>query len=240
MKKITRKGEAKVILQHCLQIYQNDGLEALLKEVHQKLLMQKVKFPLLEYCASILFAQIPKEQHLSFCNRIAQLQTIGGNVLLGIFLQLRLPEHLEESFQKAAAYIAQGEKWYVSDIIGERVYGAALLQQFSQAFPLVNKLTKHQSPWVLRALGAGSHYAVKKGLEAPEVERLFKLLLRMNNTRDIEVKRGVGWAAKTTARFHPSIIKKHWALIQDLDKTPQWFRSKIKHWSGQTSVCHGK
>ena len=147
---------------------------------------------------------------------------------MGKMLQLRLDEHYTESLQKAAAYIAEGQAWYVSDLIGERVFGVALLSFPKKSLKALYKLSDHPSHWVLRSLGAGSHYAVKKGLEKEWVEKLFQFLLSLASHKNREVRRGIGWAAKTTGRFHPEIIKRFKEEIQDAAKVDNWFRSKVK------------
>ena len=84
--------------------------------------------------------------------------------MLGIILQKKLTQDMDTSFQKAAAYIESGAEWYVTDIIGERVFGVALLTQFNVSLKKLKVLSKHPCNWVVRAIGPGAHYAIKKGL----------------------------------------------------------------------------
>ncbi len=227
MKKITRKGEVITALDHCLWGYDRDK-SSFIEELNHRLLRAKVKFPLLEFCALRLFEILPEEEHLLFCDQIAALETVGGNVLLGKLLQLRLVDDFDRSTEKATAYIAAGQEWYVSDIIGERVWGHALLTRPNVMFPIFQKLVNHPSRWVVRSLGAGGHYAIKRGLDVGNVDRLFQLLLVMASNKDHQIKRGIGWAAKTTAKFHPTIIEKYKASIEDEVQVGQWFRTKVR------------
>ncbi|PHN08120.1 DNA alkylation repair protein [Flavilitoribacter nigricans] len=228
MRKITRKGEILAALEKVCAAYREQGPAEAVACCETEMLQHKVKFPLLETFTRGLYECLPETEQLAFCDRIAALRTIGGNVLLGIMLQERLTAHFLPSFGKAAEYIAAGEQWYVCDIIGERVFGYALLHQPERTLPELERLARHPSFWVVRSLGAGSHYAIKKGLEKTAVRRVFALLLSLCNTRNKEVRQGVGWAAKTTARFHPDIIAENRLRIQNEDQVPGWFRTKIK------------
>src|SRR5690606_25916890 len=98
----------------------------------------------------------------------------------------------------------------------------------NEALNFLYQLSTNASPFVVRSIGPGAHYAIKKGLPAKETEDLFKLLLSLANAKDGEIKRGIGWAAKTTAKFHPQIILKFRNLIDDPEKTGAWFRTKVR------------
>lgn len=145
--------------------------------------------------------------------------------MLGIILQKKLTQDMDTSFQKAAEYIESGAEWYVTDIIGERVFGVALLTQFNVSLKKLNVLSKHPCNWVVRAIGPGAHYAIKKGLPEKETAQVFKLLLSLGNAADFHIKSGIGWAAKTTAKFHPKLIERH---QNEIAKTGPWFKTKIR------------
>ena len=227
MKSITRKSDLKPILENCLQQFHTKGIAAFTEALHQHILQAKIKFPLLEFCATEMYKTIPAKEQVPICAAIANLHTIGGNVLIGIILQKRLDHDLKNSFEKAAEYIEHGGEWYVTDIIGERVFGWALLHQFDQALPELKKLRKHSSNWVVRSIGPGAHYAIKKGLNTTSVEKLFELLLSLRDATDFHVKTGIGWVAKTTAKFHPQLIQKFQRELDD-EKTGAWFRTKVR------------
>src|SRR5687767_11505759 len=161
MKAITQKSVVRKELEHCLNVYTEKDSAAFLNALHARILQAKIKFPLLEYCATEMYQQIPAKAQLKICDDITALKTIGGNVLLGIILQKRLKTHFEESISKAAVYIEQGAEWYVTDIIGERVFGWSLLHHFSKTLTELKKLGKHKSNWVVRSIGPGAHYAIK-------------------------------------------------------------------------------
>lgn len=225
---ITRKPIIKALTEESISAYRSKGINALTKSLYSLVLTEKVKFPILEYSASLLYDEIPNHDQLLFCDQIEHLKTEGGNVLLGILLQKRLPNHFEESIQKATEYISKANAWYVCDIIGERVLGFSLLTQPVKTIAQFKRLMKHDSFWVLRSLGAGAHYAIKKGLPKQHCRTIFELLISMANSKNKEVKQGIGWAAKTTARFHPQIIELLQEEINDNEKVAKWFRTKIK------------
>lgn len=227
MKIITRKSDIKELFNLCIKAYDLNGVTACLKELESHILSKKVKFPLLEFCGNELFREIKLEEQIDLCDKIEALKTEGGNVILGIILQNRLDVNFKQSIKKATEYISKADVWYVCDIIGERVYGYSLLNKPNKTIPLIKKLSNHSANWVVRALGAGMHYAIKKGLDKENVERVFPILLSIANTKDKEIKQGVGWAAKTTAKFHPDIIEKFDKEIQNQDKVANWFRTKI-------------
>ncbi|MCR6640019.1 MAG: DNA alkylation repair protein [Sporocytophaga sp.] len=228
MKLISRKNDLNLELQLCFEALDTNGYKPFLTEVYQRLLLTKVKFPLLEYCAMDIFKRLDENKHIEFCSDIAKFNTIGGNVLIGIILQRWLSIDFIQAMNKAAECIQKGKEWYVADIIGERVFGIALLQYQTEALDFLYQLSNNASPFVVRSIGPGAHYAIKKGLPVKETEELFKLLLSLANAKDGEIKRGIGWAAKTTAKFHPQIILKFRSHIDDPEKTGAWFRTKVR------------
>lgn len=223
---ITRKPEICERVDKCVAIYKKNGLECFASAIHQQILVEKVKFPLLEYAARELFEFIPSEKQIALCDAIEAFNTVGGNVILGIILQLRLHENLEESFQKAAQYISNSEEWYVSDLIGERVFGFALLSYSEKALSLLRSYANHENNMVQRSTGAGMHYAIKKGLRKEFTKPVFELLLSKSSIKDYQAKRGIGWAAKTMSKFHPEMVSEYAEQIAD-KTTGRWFQTKV-------------
>jgi hypothetical protein len=227
MKSITRKGDIKNQLEAALLKFSTKDVSPFVAEIHKRILKCKARFPLLEYCAGEICAAIPASHHTKVMDGVAGLQTIGGNVLIGIMLQKKSSARFSESIAKAAEYIEKGHAWYVTDIIGERVYGWNLLHDPTKTITALKKLCRHESTWVVRSIGAGAHFAIKKGLDAKNAEAVFKLLLSLGEAEDFHVRTGIGWAAKTTAKFHPAIISKYKEEISS-PKVGNWFRRKVK------------
>lgn len=224
----TKVGEIKKATETCLNQYNSKGLSALSVSLHLEVLSHKIRFPLLERCAMILGEEIPTSEHFALCRSIAQYKTMGGNVLIGILLQQRMRDCFAESMAQTRQHIAYGAEWYVCDIIGERVYGVALLQYPEAALAELQLLSKDTDPWVVRSIGPGAHYAIKKGLPKQYATSVFELLLSMAQVKNKEIKQGIGWAAKTTAKFHPDIVAHFRDRIDDKNLTGQWFRTKVR------------
>lgn len=228
MQSITRKPILKSQVEASFEVYQSEGLEAFTSEIVNRILTAKVKFPLLEYAAELIVGLLPGEIQIEFCDQLVKHKTMGGNVVLGKILQSRLATHYEESIAKAMEYIIHGDEWYVCDIIGERVFGVALLTSPTLAIESLKKLSSHSNKWVIRSVGPGIHYATKKGLAIEVSRKVFPILLNLSSTKELHIKKGIGWAAKTTARFHPSLIEEFHSDINDDATVGQWFKTKIK------------
>jgi len=227
MKIITSKHEVNLIVEEAISINNDTGTDAFIKFIHTELLKKKVRFPLLEFAAKKIFVSIPEKKQIEITDKIIALHEIGSNTIAGMILQLRLEKHFSQSINKAIEYIIEGDEWYVCDIIGERVMGFALLTQPDNAIPVLKKLATHSDKWIVRSVGVATHYAVKKGLKKKFVSDMFALLLSLSTVTDFHTKKGIGWAAKTIAKFYPDIISDFKTEIEN-EKVRQWFKTKIK------------
>lgn len=224
---ITSKAEIKKIIEKLSVVYNTQPSE-FINTLHNLILKKKIKFPLLEYASLELVKIIPGKNQTEITDKIVQLDEIGSYVLAGKILQSRITEHYSESFSKACEYIILGDKWYVCDIIGERVMGHGLLTQPEKTIPVLKKLALNENKWIVRSVGVAAHYAAKKSLPQEYCDRVFTLLLSHANTTDFHTKKGIGWGAKTIAKFHPDIIKKYHNEIYSNTNVKQWFKTKIK------------
>jgi len=227
MEKINNKATVKHILLEAKSVLNQNGAGAFVTVLHNTLLKKKVRFPLLEYAAKEMASAIPYAEQISITDQIIELREIGSQVLAGIILQQRLSQNFQQSISKACDYIQFGDEWYVCDIIGERVLGYALLTTPDKTIPLLRQLAIHEDKWIVRAVGVATHYAVKKGLESVFVVPVFDILLSLAGTTDFHTKKGIGWGAKTVAKFHPDIIDRYHPDITST-QTKQWFRTKIR------------
>jgi 3-methyladenine DNA glycosylase AlkD len=228
MKIIGSRAEVKPLISHALAVYNADGMAAFISAIHNTILKRKIRYPVLEYVAQEFFKHIPSKEQIALTDGIIALKENGSEVIAGKMLQLRLDKHYKESMTKAAAYIAAGGHWLPCDTVGERVFGHALLTLPEKTIPQLKKLAKHEDKWIVRSVGVAVHYAVKKGLKKAHAEEMFRLLLSLAGTTDFHTKKGIGWAAKTTAKFHPDIIKKYAKSIEENPEVKQWFKTKIK------------
>lgn len=196
-------------------------------------LNNKIRFPVLEFMSERLYNILPERDRLVFTDTVISARTIGGNVVAGKFLQLLLAAAYDTALNKAEEYILFGDAWYVCDIIGERVMGHALLTMPVETMAALREYSGRDNKWMPRCVGVATHYAVKKGLAKIHAERAFKLLLDNGGATGFHTKKGIGWAAKTVAKFHPDIISKHSARL-DGAGVKQWFKSKVKTGLGRS------
>lgn len=226
MERINSKETIKRIVLQVKKVLDDKGAYAFVTVLHEELLKKKVRFPLLEYAAREIAGFLPEPDQLPVTDHIVELKEIGSQVLAGIILQQRLSVDFEQSIAKACEYIRFGDQWYVCDIIGERVLGYALLSTPEKTIPLLRQLAVQEDKWIVRTVGVAAHYAVKKGLDPVFVVPVFDLLLSLAGTKDFHTKKGIGWGAKTVARFHPDIIARYHLNIAS-PETKQWFRTKV-------------
>lgn len=224
---ITSKAAIRDLLNEIKPLSAEPEVDGLVAAVHQQLLRSKIRFPLLEYAARELYAELPENQRETVTDRIIDLDEIGSYVIAGMFLQQEIPVALNPAVDKAVRYILQGNKWYVCDIIGERVQGHALLTRPEAMLPVLHQLAQHPQPWIVRSVGVAGHYAIKKKLGREHTEKMFRLLLSLSSSADFHIKKGIGWAAKTAVKFHPFLAEKYREQIED-PKTGPWFRTKIR------------
>ncbi|WP_104385893.1 DNA alkylation repair protein [Sphingobacterium sp. HMA12] len=226
MEKITSKVRVREILAQAKLGWKQQGLNTLLIGIQEGLLKKKVSFPLLEYAAKEIVTWIPENDQTIFIDALVATDEMGSYVMAGMVLQLQLPLMLEQSILKACGYMVIGGQWHICDIVGERVLGHALLTFPEKTTSLLEQLARHPDKWVVRSVGVAIHYAVKKGLAPEFAETMFKLLLSLSGATDFHIKKGIGWGAKTIAKFHPTIIARHMDSIES-SETRQWFRTKV-------------
>lgn len=228
MKIITGKTEIKGLLNALENEYSGGSYKKFIELVNSNLFIRKIKFPVLEYASEQFFRFIPLNKQINFLDDVISFDEIGSYVIAGKTLQLRSDKAFKGSLAKAIEYIIEGNEWYVCDIIGERVLGNSLLNETEKTIPYLIKLTKHENKWIVRSVGVAAHYAVKKGLAKKYCDEVFQLLLANAGTTNFHTKKGIGWGAKTIAKFHPDIITKYHSSIYDDPQIKQWFKTKIK------------
>ncbi|MBC9909040.1 DNA alkylation repair protein [Chitinophaga varians] len=226
MESISSKATIKLMVAGALDALQRNGQKAFIVSLHDALLKKKVRFPLLEYAAKEIIIAVPEAAHITITDRIIELREIGSQVLAGIILQERLTQDFDTAVNKACDYIQFGDQWYVCDIIGERVLGHALLTMPEKTIPLLAQLSGHEDKWIVRTVGVATHYAVKKGLDQQYVEPVFRILLSLSAATDFHTRKGIGWGAKTVAKFHPQLIARYQEQLAST-ATQQWFRTKV-------------
>jgi 3-methyladenine DNA glycosylase AlkD len=224
---IYSKAKVSLLIQNAVDKAGTGDIPLLAAELNKEVLTKKIKFPVLEHCAKELYGILDNEKHIEFLDNLVQNKEMGSWVIAGKLLQYRLDKNFEESLNKAIEYIIAGNEWYVCDIVGERVFGHALLTYPDKMLPKLKVFVKHEDKWIVRSVGIAAHYATKKGLQMPYVEDVFKLLLSQANTTEFHTKKGIGWGAKTIAKFHPDLMKIYENEIFNSNAVKRWFITKV-------------
>lgn len=239
MKIIGSKKEIQEIFDRLQCQYSNWTSDEAIKAIHKKILKQKIRFPALEFFAEQSFKSIPNKQLYKFLDKIIALDEIGSYVIAGKLLQLNLKCDLSGSHKKANEYILQGNVWYACDIISERVLGIMLLEHPEETIEINRKQINSDNFWLIRSIGVATHLATKWGLQKKYIKQQFELLLSKANTTDHHATTGIGWAAKTIAKFHPDIIKQFGKEL-DSPNVKQWFKTKVKIGLGRSQKYAAK
>jgi 3-methyladenine DNA glycosylase AlkD len=145
-----------------------------------------------------------------FLEHIAYDRTEGGWVVIGSALGQQLDRDPEGAFARCRAFIVAADVWYGADILGERVPGPALVNDFQPALDLLTPWREDANRWVRRAVGVSVHFWAKRsrgGAEhLPQAEALLFLLESLFGEWDMDAVKGVGWGLKTLGRYYPDLV----------------------------------
>jgi len=227
-KTITSQAAIKPVLQQ-LDGWTNDlpgAFDQYWALLESAVLVHRVKFPILEFLAKYLHQQLGPETINRLMEQMAQAKHESCYPVIGKLLQLELANGVPEIYDKAIAHIIQGNEWYVCDIISERVFGEGTLRDFDQSMIRLKQMGHHENFWIQRSIGIATHYATKKKLEKEKVEQLLLLMMEHAHKTQYFTKKGIGWAGKTIAKWHPDLIRKHEADLK-ATKLCRWFISKM-------------
>ena len=203
-----KKQEVTEISQKCLTLLTKGATDEAL-ETLKPILTQKLPFPLLDHCGEILgsLAAAKPESLLFFLDRIETTKAMGGYVIIGSALGCFVDHNLPQALGKAKEYIIKGDAWYVTDIIGERVQGRALVNHFSETLPLLGTFPHEQNPWVKRSVGVAAHFSAKRvRRDREKAERLLGPLSLYFEEKDTRIIKGTGWGLKTLGRYYPDLV----------------------------------
>ena len=221
------KSTLRPILVAGLQQLEGRRLDAFMDLLERDVLSRKIRFPLLEWLTLEWLNVLPGERQVEIAERIVGVKAIGSYVMAGVILRERLPYDFGNAMRKARDFIISGDKWYACDIIGERVPGYALLTMPKQALPELARMARHPDKWIVRSVGVAAHLAVKWGLSPDYAEKTFQLLLNLAGSTDFHTGKGVGWGAKTIARFHPGMVRTYLPEILADPSIRPWFKRKL-------------
>jgi 3-methyladenine DNA glycosylase AlkD len=156
-----------------------------------------------------------------FLDLISEVGTMGGWVIIGSALKIRLAQDLEETFERCRTMIINADAWFGADILGERVPGPALVTRFKPALKALAPWRQDPSRWVRRSVGVSVHFWAKRSRGSvdliPRTEALLALLEPMFEERDIDAVKGIGWGLKTLGKYYPDSLA-HWLNVQVLQR----------------------
>ena len=109
-------------LERALELWKNNEAQAAWDILEQQVLLHRVKFPILEKVAIQIKAHLDEVQLEALYTRLAKAKHESCYPVIGKLLQLELSQDLKPIYRKAIKHIIEGDKWYVCDIISERVY----------------------------------------------------------------------------------------------------------------------
>lgn len=200
--------------------------EAINKENHDQfwsilnpILDTKVPFPLLDEIGRLLGEageHNDPSKYFGVFDTVIATDKMGGYVIVGQALSAFLETELEASINKATEIVKKGQKWYVCDIVGERVLGQALVAHFESTVPLLKQKTALKDQEVRRSIGVAVHFFAKRRPEdSKEMKKLLQLLDFLVEDRRVYVVKGVGWGLKTIGKHQPKLVEDY------LEKTLQ-------------------
>ena len=149
---------------------------------------------------------------------VASAKTEGGWVIIGSALGQHLELHRSDVFQRCYGFILAGDIWYTTDILGERVPGPSLLDDFTASLDLLSPWRFDRNYWIRRSVGVAGHYFTKRAHGRPEFVEKIRLLLdflepMLEEQETVAIRGGVGWALKTIGRFYPTVLT-DWLDVQ--------------------------
>jgi 3-methyladenine DNA glycosylase AlkD len=172
----------------------------------------KVPFPLLDEIGKLLgeAGKRDKSKYFRVFDEIVATDKMGGYVIVGQALAAFLETELEASLDKAKEVVIKGKTWYVCDIVGERVFGQALVLYFEPSVLLLEKMASLEEQEVRRSIGVAVHFfAKRRPKDVEKMKRLLSLLSFFVEDRRVFVVKGVGWGLKTIGKYQPKLVEKY-------------------------------
>lgn len=186
----------------------NRQMDAALEQLFP-VLAERTRFPMLERIGSPVGSG-PIETANAFLDLIAAGKTEGGWVVIGSVLREQLGRDLPGAFTRCRIYIIDGDVWYATDILSERVPGPALLRDFQPSLDLLTHWRQDDNRWVRRAVGVAVHFWAKRTRGALEhtsrAEALLSLLEPLFSEWEMDTVKGIGWGLKTLGRHYPELV----------------------------------
>jgi len=211
LKKTLSAKEAMKVATKCINYFEAGNMEELWQTLNP-ILTTKIPFPQLDRIG-LVFGKAAKSAPLKYIELFDEIQEgnkMGGYIIVGKALSVLLDIDLRLCLSKAREYLIKGDRWYVCDILGERVYGQALLSNFEETLPHLGRFSRDQNRWVKRSVGVAVHSFVKRTPNDNErIKRLLELLSLQIEEKDNSAIKGIGWGLKTIGKYQPQLLEKY-------------------------------
>ncbi|MBU6997336.1 MAG: DNA alkylation repair protein [Theionarchaea archaeon] len=197
-------GMAHLVFEACTHEEYEAALHAL-----RPILDRKCHFSTLDLLGKRI-GQMGVDEHETFFkafDKIIQYNAMGSYVIVSQALIWFLPSHLEFVMRKSREYIITGDVWYVCDIIGERSLGYAVVDNFDEMLPWLERFLDDENRWVRRSAGVAIHFFSKRVVDQPgKTTKLLHVLAPHLAEKRIEAVKGIGWGLKTIGKHHPDLL----------------------------------
>lgn len=172
-------------------------------------LAERIPFPKLGLIG-VALASCPAEKVDAFLDAVAATSTEGGWGVIGAALGQHLEYELAGALERCRRYVVASDAWFGADILGERVPGPAMVQDFDIALASLGPWRADGNRWVRRAVGVAAHYWSKRSRGRRQLAECAGALLTfiepMFEERDLSAAKGVGWGLKTLGRYYPELV----------------------------------
>jgi len=166
-----------------------------------------------------------------FMERIADVKTEGGWVVIGSALGQQLDRDPTGAFARCHTFVTVADVWYATDILGERVPGPALVADLLPALALLAPWREDANCWVRRTTGVAVHFWSKRSRGVPahaaQAQALLAFLGPLFEERNQDAIKGVGWGLKTLGRYYPELVP-DW-LVQQIAQHKRCPRTLMLH-----------
>jgi 3-methyladenine DNA glycosylase AlkD len=156
---------------------------------------------------------------------------MGGWVIIGSSLKIRVDQGLTETFERCRTIIINADAWYGADILGERVPGPALVNHFKPALKALASWRHDPNRWVRRSVGVSAHFWAKRSRGSqdlvPRAKALLTFLEPMFEEWDIDAVKGIGWGLKTLGKHYPDQVA-NWLEVQVLQRQRRHRKPMVK------------
>ena len=100
-KNITRKSDLLPIAKKLVNCYENATEKAFWRTLEEEVLEHKVRFPLLEDLAIVLYRIIPEGELLKVTDKLVKMNYEGAYVIVGTLLAQLMKKDLPTAYRKA-------------------------------------------------------------------------------------------------------------------------------------------